>query len=52
MPDEVQPQSTIATAQEAATFQWDSGKLEPESASRCPAAATGRCCFTPARSPA
>jgi NTE family protein len=29
MPDEVQPQSTIATAQEAASFQWDSGKLEP-----------------------
>jgi len=29
MPDEVQPQSTIATAQEAAAFQWDSGKLEP-----------------------
>jgi len=29
MPDEVQPQSTIATAQEAATFKWDSDKLEP-----------------------
>jgi len=29
MPDEVQPQSAIATAQEAASFQWDSGKLEP-----------------------
>ena len=29
MPDEVQPQSTIATAQEAASFQWDNGKLEP-----------------------
>jgi|tagenome__1003787_1003787.scaffolds.fasta_scaffold20795563_2 NTE family protein len=29
MPDEVQPQSTIATAQEAASFQWDSGKIEP-----------------------
>jgi len=29
MPDEVQPQSTIATAQEAATFQWDSGTLAP-----------------------
>ena len=29
MPDEVQPQSSIATAQEAAAFQWDSGKLEP-----------------------
>ncbi len=29
MPDEVQPQSTIATAQQAAAFQWDSGKLEP-----------------------
>jgi NTE family protein len=29
MPDEVQPQSPIATAQEAAGFQWDSGKLEP-----------------------
>jgi NTE family protein len=29
MPDEVQPQSAIATAQEAATFKWDSDKLEP-----------------------
>ena len=29
MPDEVQPQSTIATAQEAAAFQWDSNKIEP-----------------------
>lgn len=28
MPDEVQPQSPIATAQEAASFQWDNGKLE------------------------
>ena len=29
MPDEVQPQSAIATAQEAATFKWDSDRLEP-----------------------
>jgi NTE family protein len=29
MPDEVQPQSAIATEQKAAAFQWDSDKLEP-----------------------
>jgi NTE family protein len=29
MPDEVQPQSAIATEHKAAAFQWDSDKLEP-----------------------